>query len=1251
MTDTIVESDDKIEYTRRGRFHRTDGPAFNVLGRDKNNNIITVSEEWYLNGKRTTTDKEQPAVIRRDEDEAIIFEQWWSNDKLTRDTGPAVVKRRKVQIGTEELTEVTQEWFTNGKRNNLTDSAFKITLEDNTVTNEQWWVNGLRHRTDGPAVRRIANGSTNKDWLTNRIPLDSTDPLPPPKEIVRVPTEPTGPPEIPEDLEFLEDVTIEEWWVDGVRHRLDGPAIIVTNSDDKVIREEFWLGGKRNGVIVKSSTNWVDVIERNVDVIPVVSTTKRVSIPIQDYTSETALLTALVDALNSTTSKTFSFIYNPSTGIVTFNYTGTGEVDFRFSEDPDQSLSYLLGFSVDETATYSFFNKSLTAPNEMAFEPLPAVKVFEGRDNEDKDIFTLEYWTNGLKTRANGPAVIQFVNTPADENKRLARLFNYYWYENDILTREDGPAVLLSNGTEEWYLNGLLHRVNGPALKQFLYTENGISRFDEYWYTDGKLNREDDEPAVERANGDKEWYTDDVRTRTGAPAITKSDGSEYWYLNGKINRGDDEPAVLEYVSTIEDDNEGPINLFNKYWYTNGNLNREDDEPAVENADGSKEWYTNGNLNRGGDEPAVIRANGDQEWWTNGVLTRDDNAAIIYGDGGEVWITVRPIGTNIIITEPKDVPIATSLIEGLFPSIVINNIDNKSIGSVKDLEDIFKEYGTITDIEFSFTHGFVTYESSASIQDAIDGENGKQYGTLELNVSRVVTSIHKTGRVFTVVMEIIPKPSLSGIITDIISKLGLSTRVDKNKIFITEPPLLVYPQSVIEDLFSTYPEREPSVTKTDRTFTITLTQPVGGILVREIYNEVITKNLKDISVTVKTAQNGQSFRDGEPAIVTDKAETWMVNGKVDRDGGDPAIEFKNGDRHWYLEGELHREGDLPAIDKANGDKEWFLFGKRSRVGAPAIVLTNGSEEWWIDGSQRREDGNFSIKRFIKFINEQILWIKTFPYPNFKGALKRSITGNGKVVGQIVWETESYESGIYYYVSQKNTSNQGVISLQPSGDVPVDRIFDVTISSDGRFQFDGFDIEGDPLSGVNPTISLKVGDRLILNLNLREPSYDYIWSTDGVIGRPTDEPSIIRWNGDEEWYLNGRLGRPGDKPAIERANGDREWYINGFLGRTGDKPAIERANGDREWYINGRRGRASGGPAIERANGDREWYTTGLRNRFDGPAIIRSDGTEIYYICGIKTTDQGIFDLINLYDDFCFPLPPGADQEDPDEEYED
>jgi hypothetical protein len=78
-------------------------------------------------------------------------------------------------------------------------------------------------------------------------------------------------------------------------------------------------------------------------------------------------------------------------------------------------------------------------------------------------------------------------------------------------------------------------------------------------YLNTKLHRDGDLPAVEKANGDKEWY-----------------------ISGKCHRGNDLPAI-EWAHG------------DKFWYISGKLHRDNDLPAVEWADGNNAWYKNGQL--------------------------------------------------------------------------------------------------------------------------------------------------------------------------------------------------------------------------------------------------------------------------------------------------------------------------------------------------------------------------------------------------------------------------------------------------------------------------------------------------------------------------------------------------------------------------------------------------------------------------------------------------------------------------------
>lgn len=61
---------------------------------------------------------------------------------------------------------------------------------------------------------------------------------------------------------------------------------------------------------------------------------------------------------------------------------------------------------------------------------------------------------------------------------RINELGTKSWFLNDLLHREDGPAVEYENGTKVWYLNGLEHREDGPAVEYPVGTK--------LWYLKGK---------------------------------------------------------------------------------------------------------------------------------------------------------------------------------------------------------------------------------------------------------------------------------------------------------------------------------------------------------------------------------------------------------------------------------------------------------------------------------------------------------------------------------------------------------------------------------------------------------------------------------------------------------------------------------------------------------------------------------------------------------------------------------------------
>jgi hypothetical protein len=74
-------------------------------------------------------------------------------------------------------------------------------------------------------------------------------------------------------------------------------------------------------------------------------------------------------------------------------------------------------------------------------------------------------------------------------------------YVGRNIHREDDPAIERSNGDKEWWINGECHREDGPA--------------------------------IETPNGDRHWYINGKRHRVDGPAIEYTDGRMSWYLNGE----------------------------------------------------------------------------------------------------------------------------------------------------------------------------------------------------------------------------------------------------------------------------------------------------------------------------------------------------------------------------------------------------------------------------------------------------------------------------------------------------------------------------------------------------------------------------------------------------------------------------------------------------------------------------------------------------------------------------------------------
>ena len=70
------------------------------------------------------------------------------------------------------------------------------------------------------------------------------------------------------------------------------------------------------------------------------------------------------------------------------------------------------------------------------------------------------------------------------------------------------------------------------------------------WFTDGKLHRDNDLPAIIWNNGDKEWWKNGIRHRdNNLPAVVCGGGHSEWWFDGKYQN-----RVKTYFKPNTDEN-------------------------------------------------------------------------------------------------------------------------------------------------------------------------------------------------------------------------------------------------------------------------------------------------------------------------------------------------------------------------------------------------------------------------------------------------------------------------------------------------------------------------------------------------------------------------------------------------------------------------------------------------------------------------------------------------------------------------
>lgn len=79
-----------------------------------------------------------------------------------------------------------------------------------------------------------------------------------------------------------------------------------------------------------------------------------------------------------------------------------------------------------------------------------------------------------------------------------------FWYKNNLIHKDNGPAIIWPEGNEQWHKNGKRRRTNGPVM---IYP-----------------------------NGKEEWRKSKRKRRTDAPAEIWPNGCEFRFSGREIWR-------------------------------------------------------------------------------------------------------------------------------------------------------------------------------------------------------------------------------------------------------------------------------------------------------------------------------------------------------------------------------------------------------------------------------------------------------------------------------------------------------------------------------------------------------------------------------------------------------------------------------------------------------------------------------------------------------------------------------------------
>jgi hypothetical protein len=650
--------------------------------------------KWYSRGKQTRVD--EPAIVRFNEEQEVVFAEWYTNDKLNRLGGPARQTFEFVTVDDIQYEFMSEYYYANGVKTN----GATIVVDGQTVSYSvreytgytiidgnvfgvytlESYVNGIRHSvSDRPALvtgvvisgnegvafdrkiwynqGKISRGGGNpaivfssgrQEWYVGGLLSRTNQPA-------------------------IVDENEERWSVNGRLHRVSGPAVTLINTNLSVELRSFPLSldeGEEATVVEqkKNVGNPVDVGEDLLVVLYEDETSETIKSPfkgiVRSLASESEVLTkdrtAFTLELGITdTSTTLEFWYRgiegkfsntpvsptiKSEGIAAGKETFyVGGEEYRFSEGLSTKLVnvYLNEFDHPGLVLVVFVDLE-----EVVFldpEHRTVTRQVVRVDSSTSLPLIQEYKINGKFHRLDNPAVIQ----PPVSVKNLQTLEDVivepvgYYYEG-VLHRIGGPAHIDDLGTEEFWVGGKISRAGGlPAIIRF------PSRlFDRITSEVVFVNPE-------------EYWVNGLKHRVDGPAVVTNAGVQEFWIMGKRSRVGGLPAVIGRETLVEHPITGVIlNIIPEEYWVNDERHRTDG-PAVIRGDGGEEFWISGKRSRVGGLPAVTELGGSEEYWLEGFRFRsDDLPAVVTKSRGvvrkEEWWRVlsfveddKPIDLNLL----------------------------------------------------------------------------------------------------------------------------------------------------------------------------------------------------------------------------------------------------------------------------------------------------------------------------------------------------------------------------------------------------------------------------------------------------------------------------------------------------------------------------------------------------------------------------------------------------------------------------